>query len=314
MEPALATTAARRCTSTASELPGASADADWLDPERLGLAVEVYLQRLRRHDDDESKVEEVDCAIKPDPSCGSIASLSTTATLEDSDEPSSAPSPSARSSSSGSKHSSDAAGCASEAAWWGNAALPAAHGIQRTTPVSHAIDAQVVKHEAGGPTPRDLEEALRPSADGEVSDPQAAHIATRLRVFDNVSIVFTSRIDDLERIEPCLAEDFMTRRLRFVAVPIRLQAPWPLKTSGSVAAFFGKKNTSFSCTRSDDGKLSRLDLQVNLCSNWLARAALRSVALKLGNVMELVLFDGPSGVPLGSLRLEVTEELLRSLA
>uniref|UniRef100_A0A7S4PSB5 Uncharacterized protein n=1 Tax=Alexandrium monilatum TaxID=311494 RepID=A0A7S4PSB5_9DINO len=344
-------TGKRSCRTTApapedvsgNSSPGMRADAACLDRCRLEFAVEEYLCRSapQRLEDLSSK------AIQSQvPTCSSGMEVSTVATLEDLQDESPpchsrtkvsnadaseildgrlSSSPSTRSSWSSAKCSSASSGTScsfsseparrrAEATWWDEADLQAIRSIQKPKSLTRLTDVKVFKHSAESQSPWDTPAASQLHSDMGMWDASTPYIATWLRIFDDTSLVFAAGVEDRELLESCLTEDFMTRRLRFLANPVHLPTPLPLKTSGGVGAFFGRRNASFSCARSDDGRLLRLDLQVNLCANWLVRAALRGVALRLGNILELVLMDGPSGVVIGSSRLQVTEELLCLLA
>merc|ERR1711990_48297 len=103
-----------------------------------------------------------------------------------------------------------------------------------------------------------------------------------------------------------MGEDkFLSQRLKFISNPVRMRGALPSKSpkdAEAVGAFFGKRNTSSSHGMTDMG-VPYVCIQVDVFSKWYVKVAFQQVALRLGNILELLLVDGPSVSVLAGCRL-----------
>jgi hypothetical protein len=203
--------------------------------------------------------------------------------------------------------------------WWSEMPVENIPGLHDATQIARLLGARVVNHSM---FPDDrcpwqcnvATEIYQQMGVGEVG----SFVTTWFNIGDR-SLVYAYEVIDQVRLEQCLAQDPLAQRVKLVIRPVIGELPFPAKSpkdADTVQSFFGKASSSLSHLRAGAGK-DIACIQVDLFAKWYIRMALKTVAFRTGNVMDLVLVDWPAHCAcpavLAACRLSVTEELLHLL-
>jgi len=201
--------------------------------------------------------------------------------------------------------------------WWDASDSQAIKGLEHSQQVSTLLDARVIKSKADSKRPQPWEAGQ--SSDLYTSmgmvDPQKGYLAVWLNLGSS-SLLFVLELTDLELMSLGTDDKFLSQRLKFVFNPVKMRGAMPskaLKDSEAVGSCFGKKNTSSTCGVTDRG-VRYMSVQVDVFSKWMYKLGFQNVGLRLGNILELLLVDGPSVSVLAGCRLTMTPELLELMA
>jgi len=201
--------------------------------------------------------------------------------------------------------------------WWKDADVAAVKGLEDAAELATMLEARVIKTKASA-------QARVPWAPGESSelytamgmvDPSKAYLAVWLNL-GAASLLFVLECKDQKCLDACSDDNFLSERLKFISNPVQMRGAMPSKSpqdADAVGKFFGKKSTSCACGVTDQGVFYTC-IQMDVFSKWLVKIAFQQVALRLGNVLELILVDQPSLSVLAGCRLTMTQELLDLLS
>merc|ERR1712113_935963 len=146
--------------------------------------------------------------------------------------------------------------------------------------ISRLLAAQIVKHPpkpALGHAPRHTGNSLEVYTRLGMKDLQMSYVAFWLSL-GHTSITALCEVVDRERLDLCLTEDCLKRRLKLLLIPVKAKFPFPSKgpsDAETVGNFFGQ---SASYTRSQMGSgFDIVSLQIDLYSKWHLRMALKKV-------------------------------------
>jgi len=202
--------------------------------------------------------------------------------------------------------------------WWNAVNVSSVKGLEESTELTTLLDARVIKCQRNSKTPSPWE----PGQSSELYtsmgmvDPSKFYAAVWLNL-GAASFLFVFEFKEHDSwLETCLAQDFLSHRLKFLSNPVRMRGASPSKLpkdSEGVGSFFGKRNTSCSHAVTDNG-VPHICIQLDVFSKWYVKIAFQQVALRPDNIMELLLVDGPSEAVLAGCRITVTAELLELLS
>lgn len=201
--------------------------------------------------------------------------------------------------------------------WWTYAEVSAVKGLQKSQQVTKLVNVRIIQSKAGPgvPAPWVPGQSSDLYADMGMVDASKSYLAVWLNL-GPASLLFIHEFIDRDWMDTCMEASFLTKRLKFISNPVHMRGALPSKTpkdAEAVGAFFGKKNTS--CVRNaTDAGIPYVCIQVDVFSKWLVKVAFQQIAMRLGNILELLLVDGPSASVLAACRLTMTPELLELLA
>lgn len=207
------------------------------------------------------------------------------------------------------------------AGWWNEVDVGAVPGLEEAPELTTLLDARVIKTQRNGakaPSPWLPGQSSELYTAMGMEDPSKCYVAVWLNL-GGASLLFVLELKadcHDEWVKTCLDGDFLSKRLKFLSNPVKMRGAMPStppKDAEAVGTFFGKRSTSCTHDRTDAG-VPYICIQLDVFSKWYVKVAFQQVALRLGNILELVLVDGPSTSVLAGCRLTVTTELLQLLA
>jgi hypothetical protein len=202
--------------------------------------------------------------------------------------------------------------------WWNDADVAGVKGFEDVSQLARLLDARVIKSQQRGNAPAPWEAGQSSdlyTAMGMV-DKRKSYVAVWLKL-GSASLLFVLEQTQPECVKTCSEDNkFLSHRLKFLSNPVRMRGALPckpLKDAEAIGTFFGKRNSSCAHGVTDKG-IDYLCVQVDVFAKWYVKVAFQQVALRLGNVLELILVDEPSIAVLAACRLTVTPEFLELLA
>jgi len=204
--------------------------------------------------------------------------------------------------------------------WWNEVDVAAVPGLEEAPELTTLLEARVIKGQRNGKAPAPWmpgQSSELYTAMGMV-DPSKCYVAVWLNL-GAASLLFVLELKEQcqdEWLKTCSESNFLSQRLKFISNPVKMRGALPskpLKDAEAVGPFFGQRSTSCSQAMTDAG-VPFICIQVDVFSKWYVKVAFQQVALRLGNIIELVFVDGPSTSVLAGCRLSVTSELLEQLA
>jgi len=201
--------------------------------------------------------------------------------------------------------------------WWNHADVTSVKGLEESPQLTMLLDVRVIKTEKPPrvPAPWESDQSSELYTAMGMVDPNKCYVAVWLNL-GAASLLFVLELADSQWMQTCSEDKFLSQRLKFISNPVRMRGALPSKSpkdAEAVGAFFGKRNTSSSHGMTDMG-VPYVCIQVDVFSKWYVKVAFQQVALRLGNILELLLVDGPSVSVLAGCRLTMTPELLELLA
>lgn len=201
--------------------------------------------------------------------------------------------------------------------WWSEADVAGVRGLEKASQLTTLLDTRVVKGKKNSNAPAPWEPGQSSdlyTAMGMV-DPSRCYLAIWLNL-GATSLLCVQEFKDPEWMDTCMEDNFLSQRLKFISNPVRMRGAGPsklLKDAETVGAFFGKRSTS--STRSVTGQgVPYVCIQVDVFSKWYVKVGFQQVALRAGNILELLLVDGQSSNVLAGSRINVTPEFLELIA
>jgi len=192
-----------------------------------------------------------------------------------------------------------------------------APGLESSRELTRLVAARVMRHPAEGCRPRSVASSAAPWKPGESSEvytqmgmteASSNYVAIWLNVGE-ASLVFVLEVLDPDVLDSCLVTDFLSKDLNFMVNLTRQR----VSHKDTVGKFFGQKGSSCERGQTHSG-VQYVSIQIDLYASWLLRTMLRRVAFQAGNVMELVLIDGPRDGVLGACRVTVDKGFLELIA
>lgn len=201
--------------------------------------------------------------------------------------------------------------------WWSNVDMAGVKGLEGASEVATLLDARAVKVKAsrGTPAPWAAGQSSDLYTEMGMVDASKCYLAVWLNL-GPASLLFVFESADRKWLDNCLEDDFLSKRLKFISNPVQMRGAMPCKSpqeADAVGKFFGKQHTSAARGMTQNG-IAYASIQMDVFSKWYVRLAFQQVALRLGNILELLLVDEPSLSVLAGCRLMVTQELLDMLS
>lgn len=199
--------------------------------------------------------------------------------------------------------------------WWSDAETRIVPGLEEAPSLTRLRGAEVILHPGLGKSQR-----RKPWLQGEshscyrrlgAREASSSYVAIWLNVGEG-SLLSLSEVIDRPAVERCLANDPLNKRLKLLIRAVKTSLPIPGKgpmDADTVGTFFGK-GASLSRGRNDEGS-DIIVVQIDLYYLMLLRFAFSTIGLRQGNVVDLILVDWPGQAVLASIRLSVTEEILK---
>jgi len=201
--------------------------------------------------------------------------------------------------------------------WWRAADAAGVKGLEQASQLTTLLDTRVIRSQKSPRTPA----PWQPGQSSELYtgmgmvDPSKSYLAVWLNL-GGASLLFVLELADSQWMKTCMEDNFLSQRLKFISNPVQMRGALPSKSpkeAEAVGAFFGKRSTS-SSQGVTDSNVPYVCIQVDVFSKWYVKVAFQQVALRLGNILELLLVDGESVSVLAGCRLTMTPELLAVLA
>lgn len=208
--------------------------------------------------------------------------------------------------------------------WWREADLAAINGLSRDTPHFQVLSAHIVRADSDiDPSlPSDVEcimEELIKASPATTYANAWVHLGdSSLLLLLGLDSAAESSEHGQEGAIRCLAECFLMRRLQLVVNSVKMGFSWPWTGAGptdidSLGKFFRRPLTS--CTRSRTASgIDYLCLQIDFKCSPLQSKMIRSLGLRRGNALEVLLIDWPSKAPFAACRLDVTADFMQRLS
>jgi hypothetical protein len=204
---------------------------------------------------------------------------------------------------------------APQPSWWGEPNIGMAKHFDGIASASCLLGARILKHGRGRREKEslplqycELYESL-----GAV-DPQTRYVAVWLNMEDK-SLVFICKATSKARFDKCLEGNFLKDRSKLIISPVDMVLPLPAKgpkDASTIGDFFAGACDASRCVTPSGAEVSCI--RIDFYSVWLLRLAIRSVAFRPGNVLDLFLVDYPERTVFAGCRLSVTPEMQRMLA
>jgi len=201
--------------------------------------------------------------------------------------------------------------------WWSQADVAGVRGLEEASQLTTLLDARVVKskNSSNAPAPWEAGQSSELYTAMGMVDPSRCYLAIWLNL-GTASLLCVQEFQDPEWMDTCMEDNFLSQRLKFISNPVRMRGAGPSKLpkdAETVGAFFGKRGTS--STRSVTGQgVPYVCIQVDVFSKWYVKIGFQQVALRAGNILELLLVDGQSSNVLAGSRINVTPEFLELIA
>jgi len=202
--------------------------------------------------------------------------------------------------------------------YWGPADIHSARGLENAVPVSSLLQFRVVRHGDFSGTsvrPWHAHESTELYRGMGMRRSSCSYVATWLNLHQ-VSLLWVSEVLDEARLQHCIGEEALMKRLKLILRPVQARLPFPAKgapEADTIGAYFGLRSASCVEHNSIDG-IRHLCVQVDIYSKFMLRHAMKQVGFREGNVLDMLVVDWPGRAVLASARLTVTEDLLRRLA
>jgi len=214
----------------------------------------------------------------------------------------------------------EAASCPEQqkSSWWSDAKLSEVPDLQTAASLTRTLDVRIVCHPQSQEEPAPWSSGVSSSLYEEMGmcDKDRLYTAFWLNL-TGVSMLHVAEVLDRPRLELCLEDDCLARRLRLILWPVRVKLPFPARTpaqADTVGNFFGDEGAT--CTRSWTSGLGvkHVCIQVALSSKWLICRTIETLGFWRDNVVEILLVDWPGQQVVASYRVTVTEDLLSALS
>lgn len=217
-----------------------------------------------------------------------------------------------------SSHKSTISGMPLKDGWCCDVDTTDVRGLGESSQLTRLIGARVsLSKPSGGKSPWEPGESLEFHEELGMRDAHKQYLAVWLNLGSSSLVFILEFLNDVN-LELFMAEDFLTRRLKFLTNPVSMPGGRPCelpKDADTVGAFFGKRSTS--CTRAvAKSGASYLSVQIDVFSKWYVKILFQQVALRPGNILDVLLVDqdGPGLAVLAACRLKVTKQLLQLLS